>query len=169
MDHIWRSWLQETGAEAQALAEASDILDLQQLDLNRYIAHFACRTLACEPGGEPYETVGVRIGYFFSPQYLRQTDPQTLITVLQPTQIYHPNGLGPFLCIGAVAPGTPLIQLLYRTYEVVGYGNYTSIEDDSLNAQACSWARRNQHRFPLESLPLKRRNHQGGAIEMEAL
>ncbi|HVR30785.1 MAG TPA: hypothetical protein VMS86_14780 [Thermoanaerobaculia bacterium] len=30
-------------------------------------------------------------------------------------------------------------------------------EDDALNREACVWARANQHRFPLDRRPLKRR------------
>jgi hypothetical protein len=166
---ILRSWLDENAAEAHALANASDILDLQQLNLNRFVADFSSCTLVRDPGGEPTETSGVRIGFFFDQDYLRKTDPQTLITVLKPTHMFHPNSIGPFMCIGAVAPGTPLTQLLYRAYEVFTYGNFTPNEKDSLNSEACCFARRNQSRFPLESRPLKRRQNKIGVIEMEAL
>jgi hypothetical protein len=30
-------------------------------------------------------------------------------------------------------------------------------ENNALNTEACAWARRNLHRFPVDSRPLKRR------------
>lgn len=169
MDGIFESWLVETAAEAHALSDASDILELHQLASNRFVARFACRTLVCDPGGEPQEVWGVQLGFFLDAQYLRQVDPQSLITILQPTRIWHPNGLGPFLCIGVVAPGTPLTQLLYRAYDVLAYANFTVNEFDSLNIHACAWARRNQDLFPLERQPLKRRNSTGAGFEMQVV
>lgn len=166
-DQIFRAWCVENADDALALAAASDVFELQQLALNRFVANFSCRTLVCEPDGEPCETTGVRVGFFFDPEHLRKVDPQTLITILQPTNIWHPNGIGPFLCIGAVLPGASLSQILYRTYDVLTFNNYAPNEFDSLNSHACSWARRNQDRFPLESRPLKRRSSAGAAIEME--
>ena len=56
------------------------------------------------------------------------------------------------------------MDLLYQCYEVIGYSKVTM--DDSLNDEACRWARENQHRFPIEHRPLKRRIR---ALEVEAL
>jgi hypothetical protein len=169
IDGILRGWLSDVAAAALALATTSDILELQQVALNRFVATYASRTLACEPDGQPYEVLGFRVGFYFDPGYLREVDPQYLISVLEPNRIFHPNGLGPFLCIGPVVPGTSLVQLLYRVYDVLTYNNFTPSERDALNPLACSWARRHQFRFPLESRPLKRRSNTGGAIEMGVL
>jgi hypothetical protein len=73
--------------------------------------------------------------------------------------VFHPNISDklPFICVGKLAPNTPLVDILYQCFEIITYNKVTMREDDALNMQACVWARENQHRFPIDRRPLKRR------------
>jgi ubiquitin-protein ligase len=74
-------------------------------------------------------------------------------------RVWHPNVSGdlPLICIGRLAPGTTLVDILYQIYDILTYQKYNPREDDALNKPACAWARANQHRFPIDPRPLKRR------------
>src|SRR6266446_2318 len=68
----------------------------------------------------------------------------------------HPNISAPFMCLGHIAPATPLVDLIYCSFELITYIKCTMRENDALNREACGWAR-HQARFPLDRRPLKRR------------
>ena len=72
---------------------------------------------------------------------------------------WHPNisARAPFICIGRIAPGMSLTDIIHQLYEIICYQRYTPNEFDSLNKDCCSWARANSDRFPTDSRPLKRR------------
>jgi hypothetical protein len=105
------------------------------------------------------EAEGFHVGLFFGAEYLRTVNPFETVALLGPLNTYHPNVAfgAPFICLGHIAPGTPLVDLLYRCYEVLSYQRLTPREDDALNKEACRWARANQQRFPVDRRPLKRR------------
>jgi hypothetical protein len=63
----------------------------------------------------------------------------------------------PLICVGHLAPGTNLTDLLFQIFEIVTFNKYMPREDNSLNRSACAWARQNQHRFPVDRRPMKRR------------
>jgi hypothetical protein len=50
------------------------------------------------------------------------------------------------------------VELLFRTYDLLTWRNFTPREDDSFDRAACAWARRNLDRFPTDPRPLKRRS-----------
>jgi hypothetical protein len=81
-----------------------------------------------------------------------------VLTWLAPRDIWHPNisADAPVICVGRLAPGTALVDLLYQLFEVITWNKVTMREDDALNRAACQWARRNGHRFPVDRRPLKR-------------
>ena len=54
-------------------------------------------------------------------------------------------------------PGTPLVDLIYQLYEIITYHNVEMRENNALNLEACSWARSNLDRFPIDRRPLRRR------------
>jgi hypothetical protein len=165
MDKILRSWLAEDKVQARALAEASDLLDLRFPDPQHFVASFHCKGLVRGDDGQVREADHFEVGYWFSRDYLRHVSPQAVVTWLRPAEIFHPNVNPPFCCLGPIAPGTSLVDLIYRTYEVISYQNVMPDERDALNVAACQWARHNQHRFPLDDRPLKRRS---SAIRVDA-
>ncbi len=166
MDKIFMASLDAQHEQAQALADASDLLEVERLDSQRFLARFHSKALICEGDGEVREVNGFVVGYWFRESYLRFVEPLEVITWISPRSVFHPNVRTPACCVGHISPGTPLIDLLYRTYEVVSCQNVMPSEKESLNPAACQWARNNQNRFPLDDRPLKRRSRD---VRREAL
>jgi len=158
MDRILAASLEAYHEQAQVLADASDLLEVQRLDPQHFVARFHSKALVCGGDGEVREVNGYEVGYWFRESYLRHVEPLEVLTWFGPRDIFHPNTKTPLCCIGPIAPGTPLADLLYRTFEVISCQNVMPDERDALNRPACQWARRNQHRFPLDERPLKRRS-----------
>jgi hypothetical protein len=164
-DRIYESFLARQFEEGMALAAASDLLELAPgpshagLPPDRYVATFRCKGLARAAGGRVVEREEFHVGVWFPPDYLRRADPFEVLTWLGPREVFHPNisDRAPFICVGRLAPNTPLIELLYRCFEIITYRKVTMREDDALNREACAWAREHQRRFPVDRRPLKRR------------
>jgi len=168
-DPIFSAFLERQAEEGQALAQASDILDLDRLATGQhFVAHYACRGLVKGKDDAIRETNAFHVGVFFDAAYLRTVNPFEALTLLDPLNTYHPNVAfgAPFICVGRIAPGMPLVDLLYQIYEILTYQKLTPREDDALNKEACRWARANQARFPIDGRPLKRR---GLDLELERL
>lgn len=144
---------------AMELAAASDILDLQIIDSQHYIARFHCATLIGDGRTPPVvRELTTTVGVFLPSDYLDNEPSSGLVfTCLMPLDHYHPNIRGRMICIGDIRRGEPLTDLLYRTYEVISYQNYATLEWNCLQPTACSWARRNAERLPIDPRPLKRR------------
>ena len=170
-DAIFRGWLERQYYEAMALAQASDLLELAPLGpapAQGYVARFHCRSMMKAPTAQIVETNRVDVAVTFFDDYLRVADPYSLLTVLDPSTLYHPNAHPPFLCIGDVAPGTPLVELLFRVFDVLVFANVTMVEHKAMNKEACAWARCNIGRFPLDTRALKRRpDVAAGEIDLE--
>ena len=161
-DRVLNAFLDRQQDEGATLARESDLLDLLPLDgspARRYAAAFHCRGLVRDPDGEVREADHFEIGIWFPPDYLRRAEPFQVHTWFGPRHVFHPNisATAPFICIGRLTPGTSLVDILYQCYEVITYQKVTMREDDALNKEACAWARRNQHRLPVDRKPLKRR------------
>ena len=188
MDRIFEAFLKRQLQEGTALAESSDLLDLlpvqdrllqpfvegdsptdpEDAAVSRYIARFCCKGLVREGGGAVIEADRFDVGIWFPSDYLRRVVPFQVLTWMGPRNVYHPNisDQAPFICVGHLAPGTPLVDILYQCFEIITFNKVTMREDDALNKDACAWARHNQHRFPIDSRPLKRRTL---AIRVEAI
>ena len=167
-DPVFSAFLKKQYEEGLALAGESDLLDLTPLFLpfekrsgppSRFVATFHSRGLVLEPGHQVREADLFEVGIFFPGDYLRRIDPALILTLLHPHNVWHPNIslYGPFICAGRMSPGTGLVELLYQVFEILTYQKVTMREDDALNPSACAWARQNQHRFPIDPRPLKRR------------
>lgn len=169
VDFVFNAFLDRQREEGRALAESSDILDLEFLPTGRHVlAHFACRGLVKSADDTVREANAFHVGIFFREDYLRNVNPFETLTLFDPLETWHPNVAygAPFICVGRIAPGMPLVDLLYQTYEILSYQKLTPREDDALNKEACRWARANQDRFPIDNRPLKRRTP---AIEVERI
>lgn len=159
-DAILEGFLRRQYEEGTALAAASDILHLTPVSgtpPHRYEAEFRCKGLVRGPDGVVQEHDRFLVGIWFPTNYLRYADPFQVLTWLGPRQVLHPNisDRAPFICVGTLTPGTSLVDLLYQCFEVITYQKYAT--HDPLNESACGWARANQHRFPTDRRPLKRR------------
>ena len=158
-DRIIEGFLGKQFEEGMKLARESDLLELIPVSgapPRRYIARFRCKGLVCDQGNTA-EHDDFHVGIHFLEDYLRRVEPFQLLTWLSPPNVWHPNINAPAACIGKVTPGTPLVDLLYRLFEVITYNKVTAREDDALNNAACQWARHNRDRFPVDRRPLKRR------------
>ena len=155
-DRLFEVWLQQNLALAEALASESDILELRRLARHHLLARFLCRTLVREPGGPPRHAQGVDTVIYIPPSYLRAVDSYEVVSVVGPPTIFLPNVRPPLCCLGPIAPGTPIVDLLYRTYEVVSGQNVTPVEWDALNRDACCFVRNHRELLPADTRPLKR-------------
>ena len=162
MDRIFTAFLQRQFEEGMALAAASDLLELAPLPgrpPQRYIALFNCDGLVRSSGFEVKVTNHFEVGISFPTDYLRRAEPFEVLTWLGPREVFHPNisDKAPFLCVGRLAPGTSLVEIITQCFEIITYQKVTMREDDALNIDACAWARQNQHRFPVDRRALRRR------------
>jgi hypothetical protein len=164
-DKIFAAFLQRQFEEGRALAAASDLLELFPLSTvdgeppQTHIARFLCKGLVRSSDGEIVEADHFEVMINFPSDYLRRADPFQVLTWFGPPNVFHPNisDRSPFICVGRLAPGTSLVDLLFQCFEIITYNKVTMREDDALNVDACRWAREHQHRFPIDRRPLKRR------------
>jgi len=159
-DRIREAFLKEQLRSGLELVEQSDLVKIVPIPAttgslpDRYIAQLACQSLV-RNGQKVVESTGFHVGIWFSTDYLREADPSKVLTWLFPHNVWHPNIAPPFICTGHIAPGTGLVELVYRIHELITYHNFAPHE--GLNPEACAWARNNMDRFPTDCRPLKRR------------
>jgi hypothetical protein len=166
MDKIFDSWLDAQHEKGMELSERSDVIELIALTRQLFIVRFHCKGLVREVGGEVKVGELFEVGYRFAEDYLRRSNPAEVVTWLGPLNVFHPNINPPALCLGDIAPGTSLVDLIYQTYEVISYQNLMPDERDALNHPACVWARGHQELFPLDDRPLMRH---GSKVTVEVL
>jgi hypothetical protein len=159
---ILDSFLRRQYEEGKRLAAESDLLRLIPVGsepYDRFVAEYRCTGLVRQANGEISEANRFAVGVWFPGDYIRRADPFQVLTWLFPRHAWHPNigDKAPVICVGRIAPGTPLIDILYQVFEIITFNKVTMREDDALNLAACAWARQNTHRFPIDHRPLKRR------------
>lgn len=160
VDFIYRRFMERQLAEGLALAEESDLVRLHfpATSPPNVVAEYHCKGLVRGEDGVIKEADQFEVGIWFPPDYLRRADPFEMLRMFTPNA-WHPNISRelPLICIGRLAPGTSLVDILYQIFDVLTYQKYNPRENDSLNKVACAWARENRHRFPIDRRPLKRR------------
>lgn len=157
-DPILRAFLATQLVEGMALAAASDLVEVVPLagvPPRKYLVRFRCTGLVRADDGAIVEADEFAVGVFFREDHLRVADPGTLVTWLHPRTVFHPNLRAPAVCLGRVAPGMSLVDIIYQLHAVITYNKATL--DDALNGAAAAWARENPHRLPVDRRPLKRR------------
>jgi hypothetical protein len=161
-DRVLHTFLHTQFEQASALVRQSDIVDLVAIDSEdnaptRYRVRFQCRgAIRNNAGGIEVRADRFEVGFVFFPDYLRRVDPYRLVTWLGPAGIVHPQVLPPFMCLGHVLPGLPLVDLIYQVYEVITF--FKRAPHDPLNPDPAiaAWTRAHQDLFPLDRRPLKR-------------
>jgi len=169
-DPIRTSFLRHQLGSGMALAEASDLLELFPMwgdPPDHYLARFRCKGLVERADGVIAEAADFAVGIHLPIDYLRRAESVDVVTWLGPPNGFHPNVRPPFICLGHLVPGTPLVDLLYQLFEIVSWASYNPQEHDALNRKACAWARQNPGRLPVDRRPLKRRRLQLSASEVE--
>jgi hypothetical protein len=161
-DDVRRAFLTHQHQTAMKLADDSDILDLLPLERppdppEAYIARYFCNSVVRRRDGQiVVAPTHCEVGIRFSKDHLRYVNPSRVVTWLGPSNFVHPNIRGPGICCGHIEPGTGLVDILYQCFEIICYVNWAP--HDPLDPVAAQWARNNQHLFPVETRPLKRRN-----------
>jgi len=152
-DSIRASWLREQYLESMNFAQQSDVLSLAPVAGTppyKYIARFQCNGLCKTDAGITVIEEHL-VGILFPEHYLRSScDPGQVLTWLEPATEFHPNIQAPYCCVGHIAPGMSLLSLLHQLYQMITWQRFTAREDDALNKPACSWARKNLDRFPVD-------------------
>ena len=160
MDMIFNGWAEHQQVQGMKLAAASDVLTLipaPGTPPRQYFARYACPVMAREQDAITQRS-GFAVMINFPRDYLRAvSNAAQVVAIVTPQTLWHPNVAGPFICIGAIAPGTSLVELLHQIYEILSFQKFTSLESNALNVEACAWTRRNTHMFPLTTRPLRRR------------
>ncbi len=146
--------------DGMALAAESDLFDLvpgKGTPPDRYVAQFYCKTLVRNPDGGVVVASYCAVAILFPEDYLLRADPYQVLVWLGPRNIWHPNisDKAPLVCLGRLGPGSRLVDLVYQLFDIITFKNVSM--GDALNADASAWARQNQHRFPIDPRPLKRR------------
>lgn len=158
MDRILARFLAAQEEEGKQLSGESDLVEIEPLEsapCRLYLARYRCKGLVMAKGGiEEAELFDV--GIHFPLDYWREVRALEVVTLLHPPNVFHPNAKFPWICIGTIYPGTGLVEIVARVFNVLTYRKYGLREDDALNPTACAWARRNRERFPVDRRPLKR-------------
>ncbi len=161
-DTVFDAFLDAQRQAAEELNERSDLLTVLPFGRNRFVLEFRCKGLIRTRDGTVREGSEFHVGLRFPPDYLRHVNPLQVVTWLYPANVWHPNVRPPAVCLGHIAPGTPLVDLAFHLYEMIALYNYAT--HDALNAEAAQWLR--NHGAELE-LPLDRRPLLRRALELE--
>jgi hypothetical protein len=159
-DRIREAFLRHEQQAALALDAASDVVTLTAVagdPPDTYVIDLRCKGLARGADGNVHVADRFVVGLHFGENYLRSVpDPFAILTVLHPQNAFQPNiaERAPFICVGHLAPGTGIVELVYQVWQIWTYRKYNLV--DGLNADACRYARAHQADFPLDPRPLKR-------------
>lgn len=160
-DRVLEAFLTRQQEEGLTLTRESDLVSLVPIGspADHYLAEFRCSGLIERRPGEVVKADRFLVGVSFPSTYLRAADPFRVLTWLAPRNIWHPNisATAPVICVGRLAPGTGLVDILYQVFEIITWNKVTMREDDALNRAACQWARQHRDRFPVDRSPLTRR------------
>ncbi len=154
-------FLRSQKQEALQLASQCPMFDLQPMEpdpVSRYLVRFHCKGLVKESDGRIVEASEFWLKIRLPNHYLNRTSTFEVLTWGGPDNFFHPNAFvgtrdnqfHRLICIGDLLPGTPLTRILVQCYNVIRYWNYTTIEQDALNPDACVWARNNEDKFPID-------------------
>ena len=169
-DKILNTFLERQLEQARELNANSDILELEPVRGNpptHYIAMYHARGLIEDSAGKVADGDRFMVGIAFGEDYLRcGAANYTVLTCLGPPKPWHPNILGPAMCVNDIQgpamcvellPGMTLRSLVFTCYDLWTWRFYAT-GDDGLNPAAAAWARRQQNdRFPTDPRPLLRR------------
>jgi hypothetical protein len=148
MDRIFRTFLENTAAEAAEIQARSDVVLINPLPPappSRYCCVFDLPYLCRRTDGTvDLHEAPVMCGIHLPDDYLRSTDPRLFLKVAAVLNLdfLHPNVLSGCVCLGAAfAPGTPITALVWELFDIVSYRNCTIEERNALDPEACRLVR----------------------------
>ena len=153
-NRMLQRFLNKQHLDADELCRSSDLVDIHWVDDQRAVVRLTCTGLIRTPDQRLVEHSCFDFGVYFRDDHLRYVDGLRLLSVLAPQSFWHPNAIGPGICIGKVAPGTGIREIVFRLFDVVVYNNLTVDERNALNHAACRWARARMERFPIDGRPV---------------
>lgn len=147
-DPIHNNFVESQRRMAHALVAANpELCEIHALPDPRFLVHFTCPVLVKRPGENPSIVNSCDVGITFAPDYCRRAD-MGVATMLTPF-VFHPNIIGGSMCLGRIAPATPLADIIVQIYEMLVWVLYAP--HDCLNPDAAQWVRNNPERVPLET------------------
>lgn len=114
----------------------------------RYLLSFNLKSLVRNEAGKVLVYDAAHILEVYCPCGYPGDGPRILY--LQPQEIFHPNILWPLICLNRWVPSMFLDEIALRIASVISYRTFTMDEKESLNKDACAWARSHQERFPID-------------------
>ncbi len=148
MDKVFEVFLEGQQAEVDAFCKTSDRLTSMPHSYSEggaptsYIFRLQCRSPVRVKGVVQIKDRAHLIAFSMPDDYLRiPHDPGHILCLLEPSNIFHPNVMGPMICIGDIAPAASITDILVRVFEVLTCQRITMREADAFNHAACEWAR----------------------------
>jgi len=162
-NHIYTDFLEGQGQSLSEFCDGSSRLECKLIQTedsmppNIFMVKLRCAHMVMEDDQVQRSEEPSLIAIQLPGDYLRRTyqHPGQILSLVVPRNCWHPNLSWPHICAGNIAPGTPVVELVLRCYEIFTYNKFTPEENDCLNPLACRWARQHMQQFPLESEPLR--------------
>ena len=153
-DPILQGFLSDAYRMSAQIFASSDLIEGEWQTPQHLLLHLSCHGLVRTSAGRIEEHDHFEFGIHLPSHYLSWVDPMSVLTVLSPVEMFHPNARAPVACIGPIEAGTLIDDLIYRVYDLVCFNNYTVVEQGALNSEACRWARNRMDLFPIDPRPL---------------
>lgn len=132
----------------QELAARSPFVTIEKTEgypPEKYVVHLTCKGIRELKNGRPIYSTSHRLHIDLHSSY-----PRKQPVFQMKTPVLHPNiSSGRKVCIGQYSPSMGLDDLIVRIIEIIRYENVGL--GDPYNSSAASWARKNQHLFPLDT------------------
>ncbi len=162
-DTVLQRFLESQLIEGERLTADSDILSLiptggEPSAPTSYAAQFRCAGLVRRAEGSIVEFPRFRALIQFSPDYLRSFEPMQTTMCLDPGEIWHPNVMFPFVCLGHIRPCASIVEIVYQLWEIWTWRKANLA--DPLNPAVSEWARSHWDGRPIDVRPLKRRRRE---------
>jgi len=158
---VFQSFLESSMDEALLINRESDlvnILPVPPFPASRYLCAFRCDSLAGNPASGLRNPEFIVLEIYFGPNHLRELRTGEVVTLIEPLDLFHSNVRAPFVCVGDMVPGAPLMDIVIQLFEIFTYNNVTLTE--GLNREAADWARQRLGEFPLDRRPIFRAKSQ---------
>ena len=156
-DPVLRDFLRAGEHDLQAKSAVSPLIHYRCFGKScpwLYCLTLHTRGLVRDPGRGPQPAERFVVALRFLPDHLRRADSAEMLRLLEPLSAFHPAilpGVGG-LCL-QVHPGATPAEIALSLHDLFRYRVRQFLEADSLNPQACAWAREHVS-APLDDRPL---------------
>ena len=154
MDRMLEVFLNKQHETAREMSARGDLLEISWPSPQHAVVELRCIGLVRAPDGRIVEHDYFAYGVHFADHHLRWVQQESFATLLSPLTFWHTNARAipgvpaGVVCLGHVAPGTEIDDVVYRLFDLTTYENYAPQENDCLNRSASAWARAHTADFP---------------------